>query len=423
MGWNSWDAYGFTIDEKDFKASVDALAALKDYGWQYAVIDEGWYMRDPLGATLAARKYIWDAGGNLIPDEGRFPTAANGAGFKPLADYVHGKGLKFGIHIVRGIPRQVVTENLPINGSTFHAADAADVKDACPWDEGNWGVLDNAAGQAYYDAMFQLFAKWGLDYVKVDCISDHPYRVTEIRQIARAIKNSGRPMVLSLSPGPTNLSHADEVAELSQLWRIADDHWDGWMMPKGKDSEYPFGLREEFDRIAAWNPHRKPGCYPDPDMLPIGFLGPHPGNGESRPSNLTRDEQRTEITLWSISRSPLILGSNMLKLDDFTRSLLTNKDLMLVDQTAAVSAPLTTLPAGFEQARVWKATGVPSAPKAAYYALFNLSDAPLTLHFRWADLGATGKEAKDLWSGATRKTADAVELVLPPHASAAYKVQ
>ena len=132
MGWNSWDAYGLTIDEADYKANATVLAGLKQYGWQYAVIDEGWYMENPFGAHLEQRKYLWNANGILIPVASRFPSSADGAGFKPLADWVHAQGLKFGIHIVRGIPRQVVKENLPIAGSSFHAADAADTDGDLP---------------------------------------------------------------------------------------------------------------------------------------------------------------------------------------------------------------------------------------------------------------------------------------------------
>jgi len=150
LGWNSWEAYGLTINEADYRANATVLAGLRQFGWEYAVIDEGWYMDDPFAKTLETRKYLWDANGILIPVESRFPSSAGGAGFKPLADWVHAKGLKFGIHIVRGIPRQVVKANLPIAGSTFHAADVADMDSPCPWDDGNWGVKDNAAGQAYF---------------------------------------------------------------------------------------------------------------------------------------------------------------------------------------------------------------------------------------------------------------------------------
>src|SRR5580698_10345181 len=218
MGWNSWDAFGFTIDESDFKANASVLATLKPFGWNYAVIDEGWYMENPLGSKLAERRYLLDANGLLMPVAARFPSASGDRGFKPLADSVHALGLKFGIHIVRGIPKQAVDDNLPIANSTFRAVDAADRSDTCPWDDGNYGVADNAAGQAYYDSMIKRYAAWGLDFIKVDCIADHPYKPNEIRQIATAIERSGRPIVLSLSPGPTQLVHAEEVIRHTQMW-------------------------------------------------------------------------------------------------------------------------------------------------------------------------------------------------------------
>ena len=343
LGWNSWDAYGLTIDEAQYRDNVKVLAGLKQYGWQYAVIDEGWYMQDPLADKVATREYVWDANGNLIPAVDRFPSSANGAGFKPLADWVHAQGLKFGIHIVRGIPRQVVKDNLPIAGTSFHAQDAADIQATCPWDEGNYGVSDTPAGQAYYDGMMKLYASWGLDFIKVDCISDHPYRPTEIRQVAEAIRKTGRPIVLSLSPGPTSLKHAAEVAKYSQMWRITDDHWDVWASKRQENgSEFPFGLSQEFDRIAQWQPYVKPGNWPDPDMLPEGSLMPHPGWGDARQSRYTQDEQRTEFTLWAISRSPLIFGGNLTKLDEFTRSLMTKKEVLELNQNAVESGPVRT---------------------------------------------------------------------------------
>jgi hypothetical protein len=423
MGWNSWDAYGLTIDEADFRANATVLAGLKQYGWTYAVIDEGWYMENPFGANLAERMYLWDGNGILIPVASRFPTSKDGAGFKPLADWVHVQGLKFGIHIVRGIPRQVVKENLPIAGSKFHAVDVADTADTCPWDEGNYGVKDNEAGQAYYDSMLKLYAAWGLDYIKVDCISDHPYRPTEIRQIAEAIKKTGRPIVLSLSPGPTQIEHAAEVAKYAQMWRIADDHWDAWSFDhKPGEGEYPFGLRDEFDRLAKWAPYVKPGSWPDADMLPLGWLGPHPGNGEARQSRLTQDEERTEFTLWVIARSPLIFGGNLTKLDDFTQALMTNKEVIEVNQKTWASRPVTSLPAGFENVRVWEASEEAFADPPEFVALFNLDDKPVTLHFTWKQIcqRCASDGARNLYDASKWKGADPVELKLPAHGSAIF---
>jgi alpha-galactosidase len=429
MGWNSWDSYGLTVDEAEYRANTNVLAGLKQFGWQYSVIDEGWYMQDPFKDKIADRKYVWDGNGILIPAVNRFPSAADGAGFKPLADWVHAQGLKFGVHILRGIPRQVVTDNLPIAGTKFHAQDAADTSSPCSWAEDNWGMRDNEAGQAYYDSMLKLYASWGLDYIKVDCISDHPYRPTEIRQIAEAIRKTGRPIVLSLSPGPTQVENAAEVAKYAQMWRITDDHWDGWTFPHNPpDAEYPFGLRDEFDRVAKWAPFVKPGSWPDPDMLPEGWLGPHPGKDQARASNYTHDEQRSEFTLWAISRSPLILGANLTKLDDFTRSLLTNKEVLDLNQHAVESKPglmPKQAPGGkpFVE-RYWYARTGGAHPQR-YIAVFNLADAPTSSNLPWMVFHLDDKPHAlfDVWNQQHIPSARALKVLLPAHGCALYRVE
>jgi alpha-galactosidase len=428
MGWNSWDAYGLTIDETDYRANTTVLVGLRQYGWEYSVVDEGWYMQDPFADKVATRKYVWDEHGILIPATNRFPSAANGAGFKPLADWVHAQGLKFGIHIVRGIPRQVVDANLPIANSSFHAADAADTTSPCPWDEGNWGVRDNAAGQAYYDSMLKLYASWGLDYIKVDCISDRPYRPTEIRQIAEAIRKTGRPILLSLSPGPTKLEHAAEVAKYAQMWRISDDHWDVWHSEhKPGEGEFPFGLRDAFDRLAEWEPYARPGAWPDEDMLPEGSLTPHPGWGDPRQSRYSPDEQRTEFTLWAISRSPLILGTNLTKLDDFTRSMITNKDVLEINQRAVESGqgimPLKNGSSDSFPQRYWYARTGGFHPRH-YLAVFNLDDHASKSDLPWVVFHLDQKKyaVYDIWNQKRLPRAKALHVELPPHGCALFRV-
>jgi hypothetical protein len=426
MGWNSWDAYGLTIDQAQFKANAAVLAKLKQYGWRYAVVDEGWYMGNPFGDKRATRDYQLDSHGLLIPDARRFPSAAHGAGFKPLADWLHARGLKFGLHIVRGIPRQAVEENLPIAGSAFHAADAADISDKCGWDDGNYGVRDNAAGQAYYDAMMRLYAKWGVDFVKVDCIADHPFRPTEIRQISQAIHKTGRPIVLSLSPGPTQLSHAAFVARYSQMWRISNDIWDGWHFPVNpKTDGFPSGIDTAFAHLAQWNPFVRSGAWPNADMLPFGSLTPNPGWGKPRQSRLSHDEERTQFTLWAIARSPLILGANLTKLDSFTRSLITNKDVIAINQTATESHPVAALPPGFEHARVWVAQAGSSTHPIRYLAVFNLADTSSALKAAWSALGLpAGKHAaQGLWTGKTMPASDRMDVTLPAHGCAVFRIE
>jgi alpha-galactosidase len=356
MGWNSWDCFATTITERQVKAQADFMAAhLKSHGWQYLVVDIQWY--EPGAKSHAYREnaeLTMDRFGRLQPAPNRFPSAAAGEGFKTLADYVHARGLKFGVHLLRGIPRQAVERNLPIRGTSWHAQDIADRANICPWNSDMYGVDTAMPGaQAYYDSVFALFATWGVDYVKVDDIS-RPYfkHQNEIEAIRAAIDHSGRPMVLSLSPGETALAAADHVALHANLWRISDDFWDRWL-----------ALRDQFPRLAAWNAHRQPGAWPDADMLPLGTLV----LGE-RTTRFTPDEQRTLMTLWSIARSPLMHGGDMIKTDDFTLSLLTNDEVIAVNQHSTNNRPLFNR----DELIAWVA-GVPGTSDK-YLAVFNTRD-------------------------------------------------
>jgi hypothetical protein len=210
------------------------------------------------------------------------------------------------------------------------------------------------------------------------------------------------------------------------MWRIADDHWDAWSFPhKPNEGEYPFGLLNEFDRLAAWAPYVKPGSWPDADMLPLGWLGPHPGNGEARQSRLTQDEERTEFTLWAIARSPLIFGGNLTKLDEFTRSLMTNKEALEIDQKAVKGGEAATYPEDRLRPRYWWAVTGGSQPER-YIAVFNLKDTPQKIDVPWSYFHLADKEhsAYDIWNKkhiAPAKSLNAGEI--PPHGCALFRVE
>jgi alpha-galactosidase len=425
MGWNSWDAYGLTITEDQFRANVKVLDEdLKPSGWNYAVIDEGWFLKNPQDRPHPDQlQYQIDANGRYIPVPARFPSAvAKGAAddtasFKALGDYVHSLGLKFGIHIVRGVPRVAVAANLPIAGSTFHATDAADTSDACPWDPTNWGIQNNAAGQAWYDSLLTQYAAWGVDLIKVDCIASHPYKIDEIRMIRKAIDHAARPMVLSLSPGPTALDNAAEVAAEAQMWRISDDFWDLWAK-EHPERDFPQSLTAQFVNTAAWAQFAKPGNWPDADMLPIGELRPSPGDGEPRTTRLTPTEQQTMMTLWSMVRSPLILGANLTLLDPATLKLLTNPDVIAIDQTATRSGQV------FHSGDViaWTAD-LPANFPGGYttaLALFNLGEEQVVVDssFEAYNLDPAVYRVRDAWTGKMlTKVKSIQDLALEPHAS------
>ena len=378
MGWNSWDSYGLTIDEVQFKANVDVLAKrLKAAGYEYAVVDEGWYLLNPQKKKEDKFEYRMDANGRYEPALNRFASAKGDAGFKPVADYVHAQGLKFGIHIIRGIPKEAVLKNAPIVGSGFHTQDAAVTTDTCPWNPDNFGVKDDPAGQAWYDSLMKQYASWGVDYIKVDCIASHPYKGDEIRMIHRAIAKTGRAMVLSLSPGPAPLDESAEVAANAQLWRISDDVWDRWERPGSE--HFPQGVKNQFEVIASWVPYVKPGNWPDADMLPLGTLGPVPGWGSPRKTRLTQDEQRTLVTLWAIARSPLFVGANLTELDDETERLLTNKDVIAVNQLGHNQRQFSRE----GDLVIWRSEG--PYPGQHYLAMFNLGDTPIVVNRPYDD--------------------------------------
>jgi len=381
MGWNSWDCFATTITEAQTKAEADYMAAhLKAHGWQYVVVDIQWY--EPAATGYDYRKgaqLALDAWGRLQPAVNRFPSSADGRGFRPLADYVHGLGLKFGIHLLRGIPRQAVERDLPVAGTSYRARDIADVGSVCPWNPDMYGVdMARPGAQAYYDSVFALIASWRVDYVKVDDIS-RPYHEhqREIEGVRLGIDHSGRPMVLSLSPGETALDAADHVMWHANLWRISDDFWDNWK-----------SLDEQFGRLEHWNPYRRRGAWPDADMLPLGVieLGRHA-------THFTPDEQRTVMTLWSIARSPLMFGGDLLKLDAFTLSLITNDEVLAVNQASVANRPV------FDRAGriVWTADAPNS--RAKYVAAFNATEAAGPVVIPLADLGMSGPvSVRDLWT-------------------------
>jgi hypothetical protein len=421
LGWNSWDSYGLRISEQQFRDNVDALAEkLEPAGYRYAVIDEGWYMVNPEDRPRPETlKYAVDEHGRFIPVTDRFPASLEGGantGFTRLGKWVHSKGLRFGIHIIRGIPRESVRRNLPIEGTRFTATDAADQNDACPWDPTSWGIKDNEAGQAWYDSLLRQYVAWGVDFIKVDCIADHPYKASEIRQIHRAIERSGREIVLSLSPGPTQLEHQAEVAELAEMWRISNDIWDVW--DNGR-RPFPIGVVKQFENAARWASYAGPGNWPDADMLPIGELRPYPDVGPGpRHTRLTADEQQTQMSLWAMARSPLIVGANLTLLDEATVRLLTNAEILRIDQTATASRQ--ALRDGDLVA--WTAD-LPGNAHAI--AVFDTGDNELPFDLSLTKLGLPDqpRTLRNAWTGERLPAASRISGTLRPHASMVFLLE
>lgn len=425
MGWNSWDCFYVEVNEEQVRAAADYMAEnLLEFGYEYIVVDLGWYL------TPETTTDIWqqprpdqslDAFGRLMPDVKKFPSASAGMGFKPLADYVHSKGLKFGIHIMRGIPYNAVEQNLPIKGTQALADDINLSDDLCEWSPIMEGVdVSTEAGKAYYRSLVELYVSWGVDFIKADDFL-RPYHTAEIEAFSEAVRNADRQIVLSYSPGATPINQAAHIAENANMWRISNDFWDDWSL-----------LKKQFAFCASWAPYIKQGAWPDADMLPVGKLRIPRGdewtaellhdeinNTVNEYSRFTISELQTMMNLWSIFKSPLMIGGFIPENDSISTAILTNKDIIDINQNSVGNQLVYST----EDESVWLAASADGSTK--YVAAFNISETPRSVKIPCQDLGLSPTieyHAEDVWSKKEISISEFLSADLNPHASILYKI-
>ena len=389
MGWNSWDCYGPTVEEHEVKANADYMAAnLKEFGWEYIVVDIRWFVENDKagGYNQTDPRYVIDEFGRYLPAVNRFPSAENGKGFKELADYVHSKGLKFGIHIMRGIPKIAVENKLPIKGTEGITADQIySTELQCKWLHDNYTILaDKPGAQEYYNSIVNLYAGWGVDFVKVDDLS-RPYHNEEIELIRNAIDQCGRLIVFSTSPGETPFEAAEHVSSHANMWRMVDDVWDTWPH-----------FTHLIEVAQKWYPYISPGTWPDCDMIPLGRISIRGERGEDRMTRLTPNEQYALMTLFTIFKSPLMFGGDLPSNNDFTLALLTNREVLKMHRESAGVRQI------FQQDEKVAITSKNPNSGEIYLAIFNLSDdnelRDIAVDFD--QLGNSKKySVKNLWTG------------------------
>lgn len=384
MGWNSFDCFSSQVTEDEVKENAEYLARhLKPFGYEYVVVDIEWQIPSfKPNSYHAAEPDCLDEYGRFLPATRRFPSAAGGKGFKPLADYIHSLGLKFGIHILRGIPRVALEANTPILGSPYRAADVADTTSRSAWASSMWGLpLGRPGAQEYYDSLLDLYVAWEVDFIKADDISK-PYLRGEVEMLRRAIDRCGRRIVLSLSPGETPRAEVDHLYGHAEMWRVSTDIWDRWAC-----------VERGFELTRNWQGVARPGCWPDADMLPFGYIEIHPAGDCIGPrwTRLSRDEQVSFMTLWCIFRSPLMIGSHLPKLDDWTLALLTNPEVLEIVKHSSDNREVHRT----DETICWSAR---SPAGAAYLAVFNRANVPRSETISLSAAGATGPAAvRDLW--------------------------
>lgn len=395
MGWNSYNCYGSAVHENEVKENADYIAKhLKQFGWEYVVVDFLWSFDNPPGSNIGNpfQQRLYDGSyvpwlamdnyGRLLPNVNKFPSAFNSNGFLALSNYVHSLGLKFGIHVMRGIPRQAVWAKTPVLGvAGITADDIADTSSKCEWMNHMYGLDMNKKGaQEYLNSILQLYASWKVDFIKVDDIA-REYRDAEIEGYQKAIQNCGRPIVLSISPGETSVAKSDHVKKFTNMWRMADDFWDEWKQ-----------LLKMFEYAKQWEGTGDDGHWPDCDMIQIGKLSKRGPVGDERYSRFNENELYTHFSFWSIYRSPLILGGNLPENREIENKLFTNDEVIAVNQNGRH-------PKQFfkdDKSMIWVSQVADS--KDVYAGMFNISDTVQNVKLDIAALGYKGEiMLRDLW--------------------------
>lgn len=421
-GWNSWDCFGAAVTERELLQNAEYAAEyLKDFGWEYIVCDIQWY--EPLARDNDYNNFYplnTDGFGRLMPAENRFPSAAGGKGFRPIADKIHKMGLKFGIHIMRGVPRAAVHSALPVKGADCTCRDIAHHFSVCSWNTDMYGCKNCAGAQAYYDSLFELYASWGVDFVKCDdiCVTefrkwDSPYSADyEIEMIRRAIDKCGRSIVLSLSPGPADIKNAAHLRKNADMWRLTGDFWDRWDK-----------LHEMFSVCLRWQGVPGGGSWPDCDMLPLGRISKNGAchGKQNRYTNFTRPEQLTMMSLWGIFKSPLMMGGNLPENDEWTLSLLTNRDYLEMHESSFGARCILNDEKNGKGTVIWSAAG----KGCRYLAVFNTRDKQKTIKADLTGILMPGVplDALEIWSGQRLSgVKNTLSAEVEPHGARLYKL-
>ncbi|MBN2610569.1 MAG: glycoside hydrolase family 27 protein [Bacteroidales bacterium] len=352
LGWNSYDCYGTHINEKLTLENLDAfIQKLKPYGYEYFVIDAGWYRYYDLKPGE-----IWPTDGDkmhLTMDEfGRFTPAPVyfPDGIKAIVDYAHKHGVKFGLHLMRGISREAVEKNLPIRGTKYFARDIANVNDTCNWSNLNYGInMDKPGAQEYYNSVVELLADWGVDFIKYDDIVHKP---REINAVADAIEKTGKKIVLSISPGDDINPEFYKTYQRADMIRISRDVWD---------------LQEDidisFERWEHIKPYADKGFWLDMDMIPFGHIRINypvtinklkSTRGYARMDYFSYSQKKTFITQRAMAASPLFMGGALISSPKIVFELITNEDMLACNQNGVTGELVTRVETYAEKVDVWK---------------------------------------------------------------------
>ncbi len=409
MGWNSYDCYSYGVTEAEVMANAHYMAdSLKQFGWQYCVVDYIWWVPDEGAGYPPNQNSNWNFGnmdqyGRFLPDTTRFPSAKGGAGFKPLADSIHNLGLKFGIHLMRGVPKAAYHKNCPVFNSTYTCVQACDTTDPSTFTDYMYGAnMKDSAGQAYLNSILSLYNGWGVDLIKVDDLLTNStnFHLPECIGYANAIASVSRPVLFSTSPGPTPVSEDTNLIKYANQWRLVSDMWDSWSAITNA-----FPTAETWRKILINGQQISgPGHWLDVDMLPFGHLELYgPPVLTSTPhyslTTLTRGQHKLVFFLWCINNGPLIWGGNLPdnSTNPFYDSMTMNSAALFIDQHGTNGKVLK----GYspDSTPIWYSTH-PTDTTTKFVGMFNLSGKTATMSVNLSSIGINDTvSVTDVWTG------------------------
>ncbi|MGV9981585.1 cellulose binding domain-containing protein [Micromonospora wenchangensis] len=368
MGWNSWNTFGCNINEALIRQMTDAMVStgMKDAGYQYVVVDDCWMNPNR------------DSAGNLQGDPTRFPS-----GMKALGDYIHARGLKFGIY-------------------------QAPLDKTCAQYFNSYPGATGSQGREAQDA--RQFAAWGVDYLKYDWCSPTGTIDDQVRAFAKmrdGLAAAGRPIVLSIN---SNSIHSKtgpqrDWGDVSNMWRTTEDITNTWN--SGQTNGYPMGIQNILDVTIPLAARAKPGAFNDMDMMEVGRGG------------MTDTEMRTHFAMWAIMASPLIAGNDLRNMNAATQTILKNANLIGISQDPLA---LQATQVSFDGTRRVLAKRLANGDVAV--ALFNQGTAATTISTTAAAIGLSGNSftLRDAWTNTTSTTSSAISASVPGHGTVVYRV-
>ena len=408
MGWSSWSFIRHNPTAAIIEAQAKAMkdSGLAGVGYQYVNVDDFWYQ------CPGSQGPNVDQFGRWVIDPTKFPPSGSRNGIQVVADHVHSLGLKFGLYVTPGIAKQALAQNTPIEGTPYTASQIAEPSVA----ENNYNCggmvgidYTKPGAQAFINSWADEFASWGVDYLKLDGVGS--FDIGDVQAWSNALRQTGRPIHLELS-NSLNIADAATWQQYSNGWRTGGDIECYGCETSG--TSYPLtdwaNIESRFNQVAQWQPYGGPGAFNDYDSIEVG-------NGSN--DGLSYTERQTQLSLWALAASPLILGTDLTSLDKTDLGLLLNRDVVAADQDAVDAARLVNT----STVQIFAKT---EKNGDAVVGLFNISGVPEVISTSAAALGlaasGSGYLLDNLWTHKSTQTAGTISADVPSHGVALLRV-